>query len=266
MDQKDWIVARPAGLASFGLTRRDLSSGALAAFSLALLGCEVSVAAPKQRMPARDWIERQGELARALKGGEISALAWMSEVERLAGEIEGAQLMAEVDRAKVTQRALMPTNDPRKSSVLFLDQSGEPRRLGYAAALFDFEPDNVITPHGHMHMVSSHLVVDGAFRVRNYDRLRDEDGAMVIKPTRDYVAQTGSLSAMTSEKDNIHWFVPDGGPAMTFDVIISGTDPGMPEYKIEAVDPLAGQPLADGSILAPKIGFEESSQKYSAAV
>jgi mannose-6-phosphate isomerase-like protein (cupin superfamily) len=217
-------------------------------------------------MAARDWIERQGELARALKSGQIAPLQWMAEVERLAGEIEVAQLMAEVDKAQITQNAQPPTNDPRKSSIRFLDAVGAPRKLGYGAALFAFEPHNVITPHGHRHMVSSHLVVEGAFRVRNFDRLSDDEGAMIVRPTRDYIAQTGQLSAMTPDRDNIHWFVPRGAAAMTFDVIISGIDPGEADYEIEAIAPLGGTELADGAIRALKIAFEAASDKYTAAL
>ncbi|MFY8047888.1 MAG: hypothetical protein ACOVNS_03625 [Erythrobacter sp.] len=217
-------------------------------------------------MAARDWIERQCELARALKSGQIAPLQWMAEVERLAGEIEVAQLMAEVDKAQITQNALLPTNDPPKRSIRFLDAEGAPRKLGFGAALFAFEPHNVITPHGHRHMVSSHLVVEGAFRVRNFDRLRDEEGAMIVRPTRDYIAATGQLSAMTPDRDNIHWFVPSGGRAMTFDVIISGIDPGEADYEIEAIDPVGGTELADGAIRAPKIAFEAASDKYTAAL
>lgn len=262
----DWTHAAPASLDAFGLDRRSAMASGLAALSLALLGCEVSAATPQRRMPARDWIERQGEVARALKNGEIAALRWMAEVQRLAGEVDVAELMAEVNKAQLTRNALPPTNDPRKSSIRFLDAEGNPRKLGYGAALFAFEPHNVITPHGHRHMVSSHLVVEGAFRVRNFDRLGDEDDAMIIRPTRDYVAETGQISAMTGPSDNIHWFVPKGGKAMTFDVIISGLDTGEPDYDIEAIDPLAGTAMADGSIRAPKMSFEAASEKYTATV
>ena len=34
------------------------------------------------------------------------------------------ELMAELDHAQITQQALPPTNDPRKSSVRFLDAEG----------------------------------------------------------------------------------------------------------------------------------------------
>lgn len=263
---RDWMHAASTSLDVFGIDRRSVMASGLAAMTMALLGCEVSAAKPQRRMAARDWIERQGELARALKGGQISPLQWMAEAERVAGEIEVAELMAEVGRAQITQQALPPTNDPRKSSIRFLDAEGAPRKLGYGAALFAFEPHNVITPHGHRHMVSSHLVVDGAFRVRNFDRLRDDDGAMIVRPTRDYIAATGQLSAMIPDRDNIHWFVPQGGKAMTFDVIISGIDPGEADYEIEAIDPLGGTELADGAIRAPKIAFEAASDKYTAAI
>ncbi|PEQ10257.1 hypothetical protein B2G71_23300 [Novosphingobium sp. PC22D] len=115
-------------------------------------------------------------------------------------------------------------------------------------------------------MVSAHLVVDGAFRIRNFDRVGDEEGAMIVRPTRDYVASTGMLSAMSSPRDNIHWFVPHGGPARTFDVVISGIDPEQAPYEIVAIDPVGGVIRRDGSIRAPVMSFEAASAKYDATV
>mgnify|MGYP002648195116 CR=1 FL=1 len=115
-------------------------------------------------------------------------------------------------------------------------------------------------------MVSAHLVVAGTLRIRNFDRLRDERDAMVLRPTRDVLAPVGTLSAMSSERDNIHWFVPRGGPAQTFDVVISGLDAGQPDHDIQAVDPLGGERLADGSIVAPLLSFEAASARYDASV
>lgn len=266
MHASDWSYARSAQPADLGLTRRGSLTSGLAAFTMFALLSEVSCARPARRMAARDWIDRQGELARALKTGILAPVAWMTEVDRLAAEIDPAQLMAEVNRAQITLGALSPTNDPRKRSVRFIDEHGAPRKLGFAAALFDFLPTNVITPHGHRNMVSSHLVVEGAFRVRNFDRIKDVEGAMVVRPTRDYLANTGMISAMSGDRDNIHWFVPHGGPARTFDVIISGIDPAQPAFDIAAIDPLGGKVLADGTIEAPIMGFEDASKKYVATL
>ncbi len=266
MREIDWSMARTAHPDELGLTRREQIAGMVSAFAAVALASEVSAAKPAHRMAARDWIDRQDELARTLKAGQVSPRAWMVEMERLSREIDVTELMAEVNAARLTASALPPTNDPRKRSVRFIDARGEPRRLAYASALFDFAPGNVITPHGHRHMVSAHMIVGGRFRIRNFDRIRDARDAMVIRPTRDVIASTGTISTMSSDRDNIHWFVPQGGPARTFDVIISGLDPGQPDYDIKAIDPLGGKRLRDGSIVAPIMTFEAASAKYRATV
>src|SRR5262249_22801513 len=137
------------------------------------------------------------------------------------------------------------------------------RKLGFGAALFVFGRDSVITPHAHRHMVSAHLVVEGAFRVRCFDRLRDEDGAIVIRPRSDATVGLGDVSTMSSPRGNVHWFVPLSERAMTFDVVVSGLDRGAPPHVIEAVDPVRGERLPDGTIRTPILSFEESSRFYT---
>lgn len=266
MEQPDWPRPREAHADELGLTRRAQMTRLFAAFVAVALASEVAAARPPRRVAARDWIDRQEELGRALKRGQIAPRTWMAEVERLAREIDVAELMAAVGQQRVGPFAPASTNDPRKRHVHFIDSTGAPRRMAYSAALFDFAPENVITPHGHRHMVSCHLVVGGTLRVRNFDRLRDVENAMIIRPTRDRVARVGDLSAMSSERDNIHWFVPHGGAARTFDVVVSGLDPGQPGHEIAAIDPLGGQRLSDGSIIAPIMTFEAASAKYRADV
>jgi hypothetical protein len=246
-----------------GISRRDLG-GIVGSFAIyALIG--EARAASKGHAIGR-WIDEQQGLAEDLSAGRISGSDWSAGVERLARSIDVEELMAELARARVTAAGLPSGNDPQKRFVRFLDAEGRPRQLGYGVALFEFAPYNVITPHGHRHMVSAHMVVNGAFRVRNFDRVGDEPDAMLIRPTRDYVARTGAVSTMCSERDNIHWFVPQDGPATTFDVVISGLDAGAPDYEIRAVDPLRGKKRPGGVIAAPVIGFDVASERYTADV
>jgi len=246
--------------------RREALLTFLSAFTLVALAREGRGAESRSQGRARCWIDAQQDIAEGLAQGRLSGRQWALEVERLAGEIDVAELMAAVDKARVRTAGPPFHNDPQKRFVRFLDEQGEPRRLAYGAALFDFAPHNVITPHGHRHMVSAHLVVAGRFRVRNFDRLGDEPGAMRLRPTRDYVAGPGQVSTMCSERDNIHWFVPQGGPARTFDVLVSGLDPGRPDHLIEAVDPVRARRAGDGSLIAPIIDFETSSRLYTSAI
>ncbi|HEV2570054.1 hypothetical protein [Sphingomonas sp.] len=246
------------------LTRRDGLATILSSFAVYALVGEAR-AASKRGNVAR-WIDEQQALASSLAAGRINGPSWSAGVERLAAQVELEELWAEIARARVAPAGKGSANDPSKRHVRFLDEQGAPHKLSYGVALFDFAPDNVITPHGHRHMVSAHMVVKGAFRIRNFDRVGDEPGAMLLRPTRDYVAKAGEVSTMCSERDNIHWFVPQGGPATTFDVVVSGLDAGAPDYDIKAVDPVRGERLTGGVIRAPIIDFDESSRFYTAAV
>lgn len=265
MDAHDDTPVPASWQDTFAPSRRSLLQG-LAAFATFALLREAGAAVPRRHLAPARWVQRQDELARALHAGQLAPLAWMDAVDGLAREVDIAELMASVRRAEVVAAPQRFHNDPAKRFVRFLDADGRRRELAYGAALFDFDARNVVTPHGHRHMVSAHLVVAGSFRVRNYDRLRDVDGAMVVRPTRDYVARVGELSAMSSPRDNIHWFVPQGGPATTFDVVVSGLDAGAPDHVIEAIDPLGGRTLDDGSIVAPIIDFGAAAAKYTVEV
>ena len=155
-------------------------------------------------------------------------------------------------------------HDPVKRTIGFLDTAGRARKLDYGAATFTFGPESVITPHGHQHMVSAHLVIEGRVRIRTFDRLGERDGALIIRPSLNRLCQAGEGAAMSPTADNVHWFAPRSATATTFDVIIDGLDPGQEDYKIQPVDPLGGEHRADGTIIAPIIGFEDSMLRYNA--
>lgn len=247
--------------------RRDLMLGALPGFALFALLTEARAAVPlDSKLPARRWVMRQDELARGLARGTLSPTQWHDAVNALAREVDVSELAFELRRAKPRPAGDTFGHDPKKRFITFVDDNGAPIRVAYGAALFSFGKDSVITPHAHRHMASAHMVIAGKVRIRTFDRLADEDGAILITPTADTVAEPGHAAAMTSEKDNVHWFAARSGYAMTFDVIVDGLDKGQERYTIQPVDPIGGEHLADGSIRAPLLTFEESSKRYNAGL
>ncbi len=217
-----------------------------------------------RRLAARSWIAGHEDLARGLRQGSVSRLAWQQEVVRLAGEVDVEQLLAEVRASRLRDKGRPFLRDPQRHNVSFLDEAGNRVKFAYTVALFSFGPQNVIAPHAHKHMVSAHLVVEGRVRIRTFDRLAEEDGALIIRPTGDHIAGVGETAAMTSARDNIHWFAPRSERAATLDIIISGLDPGRPAHDIAPVDPLGGERREDGSIRAPLLSVAESMRRYSA--
>lgn len=243
--------------------RRTMIAGLLTAFPAVAFVREARAAAFPS-VPLRRWIEGQRAIADDLKSGRVNGPEWAAEVRRLASEINVAEVHAALKRAEIGPVRHGASNDPQMRNVWFRDAEGKRRRLGYATKLFEFSPTNVVTPHGHRHMASAHMVVEGSFRVRNFDRLGEEADALIVRPTRDEVIGLGAASAMCDEKDNVHWFVPRGGKsATTFDVIISGLDAGEDPYRIIAIDPLNATRLSGGRLRAPKIGFEAASRRYT---
>lgn len=236
-----------------------------AGFAVYALLAELAQAqSPPRSLPARRWLARQDELARSLSTGAIASAAWHREVNALSAQVDLESLAHELRRARTRDAGTPFGHDPQKRFVTVMGEDGLPVRLGFGLALFDFGPDSVITPHAHRYMASAHIVIDGRVRIRTFDRIRDEDDAIVIRPTQDVVAHPGHAAAMTTDNDNVHWFAPRSVRAMTIDVIIDGLEHGKERYLIEPVDPLGGRRMPDGSILAPRVSFEASMALYRA--
>ncbi len=243
--------------------RRTLLRTCTGFFAYALVAeLRAATSRPSSRS-GRSWIAQHRELAEDLKSGTINQAQWHTAVASLSRDVDLERLAAELRRARTRTAGVPFGHDPQKRFVSVPDDDGRPSRLGYGLALFDFGPGSVITPHAHRYMVSAHLVIDGRVRVRTFDRLRDEANALIIRPTGDVVAEPGDAAAMTTPRDNVHWFVPQSARAMTLDVIIDGLVPGQDDYRIEPIDPLGGENLPDGTIRAPLISFEQSMERYT---
>lgn len=247
-------------------TRRLLLQ-TLSAFSAYALLRETHLrAAPRRSADVAAWLRRQDDMAAGLAAGSLKPTQWQDGVEELARTIDIDALLDATRHAEVRENGRGSDNDPLRRSIVFKDSQGRRRHLHYGVALFTFGRDNVITPHGHRHMASAHMVVAGALRLRNFDRLRDEGQAMVLRPTVDAIVRAGDVSTMSADRNNVHWFVPVSDSAMTFDLIVDHLDPGEPGFRIDPVDPLRARRLDDGTLLAPIIGFDESSRRYTREV
>ena len=76
--------------------RNFLRTASFASFALYALLREAHAteAIPRRGLSARYWIDRQDELAHALRAGTVAHMAWHDEVNRLAREVDVAELMA----------------------------------------------------------------------------------------------------------------------------------------------------------------------------
>jgi hypothetical protein len=247
------------------LGRREFTGGLFAAISVYAL-VEAAHAAKAlsgtSSIDARRWMAEQQQIAAELKAGTLSPGAWQSGVESLARAVDLQDLLKQTDFDRLKASFDFKDGMPSKRRVRFTKDQAVPA-LTYGLAFFGFRRGDVITPHGHRNMVSAHMVAAGAFRVRNFDRVRDEPSALIVRPTVDARMAGGAVSTMSSQKNNIHWFVAEEDDSATLDVIIDALQPGMDDYTIDLLDPLGGENLGDGTIRAPFINWEQSVAKYA---
>jgi hypothetical protein len=189
----------------------------------------------------------------------MTGAAWQHNVEELARQIELEELLRAIDFARL-ERDFRFTTDGGTKQFVKLPGSD----LVFGAAIFGLEKNKAITPHGHRHMASAHMVISGSLHVRNYDRIADEPEHLILRPTVDERIGVGDVSTMSSDRNNIHWFTAKSDRAFTLDVVVDGLTPNAPAYRIDLVDPRGGEKLGNGDIRARRIEWEESVRLYGA--
>jgi hypothetical protein len=242
------------------MRRREFAEAVLRAIGpLALLRelrARDALAAPA-RMEAADLLARVDEASRALASGAARPAEWQARVEELAARADLGDLRRAVDLDRLSRTMTVARDWAR----------GEHLRLGsfrFGTQVFGFMRGAAITPHGHRNMASMHLVIGGELRCRQYDRVRDEPGHLVLRAALDRVCRGGEPTSISSERRNVHWFVATSDTAFTFDVVIDNLDPSLGRpYFIDLVDPSGAEKLGDGTLRARRIDWDESLRLYA---
>lgn len=235
-------------------SRRDFLVGALAAGLM--LSTESLRAAPQTR--AVTMLREALELGRRLRRGEITQLVWQDRI----GPILRSATVEEIRDAIGLE--LLREKTPR----VHLGAAVKPLPLtaklnpdeGAALRVFFFSAGRTDPPHCHFNQVTSHLVLAGKFRVRHFERLREEDGGFVLRPSHDREIGVGDSTSISELRDNAHWHaaLTDG---VLLDVEQSRLDPSRPPRHRQMLD-VSAPPRADGSILAPCLDRETALRKF----
>jgi hypothetical protein len=241
-------------------TRRRLAETVLRVLGpLALLrelSARGALAAP-MKFAARDLLSRVDEASGALAARRLRPAEWQARVEELGARADIGDLCRAVDLERLS-RTVPPAGDWARGTHVRLG----PYRFG--TQVFGFARGTAITPHGHRNMASMHLVIGGELRCRQYDRLRDETDHLILRPVLDRACRAGEATSISSEQRNVHWFVATSDSAFTFDVVVDNLDPSMGRpYFIDLVDPAGAEKLADGTLRARRIGWDESLRLYA---
>ncbi|ANM32176.1 hypothetical protein ABI59_09770 [Acidobacteria bacterium Mor1] len=206
------------------------------------------------------WVRGLDDACLDLKRSGLSLVQWQESIQSLLERIELAELLAAIDFDALEKQLDYPDLGVDTARVRFPGVEGLPEKLSFYPKFFGMKAGRAIIPHGHRNMVSAHLIVGGEMHLRQYDRREDEGGALIVEPTIDTLAGPGEASSISDDRNNVHWLIARGGPAYTFDVIVTGVDG--PGYDIENLDPESAEPIQGGLLRMPKLSVEEALERY----
>ena len=216
-----------------------------------------SLAAFAQRHPLAPLSDALALGAR-LKRGEITQLDWQDSIASVLQQVTPEELAEAVELERLRLRA---RHVERGASMLRIPALESLEHAeGAAMRVFFFRAGRSDPPHCHFNSVTAHLVLSGRFRVRHYERVREEPQGFVLQPTRDRRLSPGDVTSISELRENAHWHeaMTDG---VLLDVEQGRLDPTIPIRRRQMIDPTAA-PSADGLIVAPRLTTQAALQRF----
>ncbi len=219
-----------------------------------------NVIQPKATQILNHWSVELNVFCNDLKTDKISQTAWQEQIEKLFGRIDLNDLLKFIDFEKLTEKFEYPDLGVNTKTVKFPKIKDLPGETVFLKKIFGMKKGRAIIPHGHSNMASAHLVLQGDFSLRHYEKIEKEKEYLIIKPTIERSIKIGDFSSISDEKDNVHWFIADSETAFTYDVIM--LDLKGEKYDIHNLDIAASEKLSGGILKAKIINVEEGLKKY----
>ena len=210
---------------------------------------------------ARRWSGQLNEISHDLRAQTLSSTEWQDRVEGLLGNVNLQDLLTRIDFDQLQRSLVLPETGVKWRDLNFREMQDYSEKLSYTARVFGMRKDRSIVPHGHHNLVSCHLVIKGDLHVRNYERLRDDDQSLVIRPTIDKAISVRDCSSQSSLRNNVHWFTALSNTAFTFDVFVQDLDQTEPS-GVDFIDPERAENLGDGTLRAQRLAEDEARKLY----
>lgn len=227
------------------LTRRDISGLLFAALAVTLWQRKAVASALQGAL--NGWVREMDAMARGIAAGAVSTPSSQQTLDSLLRAVDLDDLTAAIDLERLIQGIRLPERG--ETDVVSNLAPG----LRFKTEITALNRDRSIPPHAHNNQMTAHLVLRGELRARHFDREDQEDKEKILTPTVDRSIRRGDFSTMSDDKDNVHWFTAQGGPAFLFNVVVSNlmTRPGFGVGR-QKLD-LRGGEMPDGRIRAKGI-------------
>lgn len=196
-------------------------------------------------------------LGAGVRSGVLSQTAWQDAIGPVLSRIPLDALRRELDLEALRRRARRVSRGCAVVPLTVPTDLGAGE--GAAMRVFFFETGRTDPPHVHFNSVTSHLVVEGRFRVQHWDRMREQPGGFVLRATHDRTVTVGESTSISEARDNGHWH-QCLSRGVLLDVEQGRLDPSIPPRRRQMVD-LSAQ-TAEGEFFARSIGHAAALRRY----
>jgi hypothetical protein len=206
-----------------------------------------------------DWATELNTYCLDLYSDRISQQIWQQQVAQLFNHIPLSDIVAYIDFEKLKKGIELPDLGVNARTIPFPEIDELPKTV-YFQKIFGLKKDRAIIPHGHSNMVSSHVVLQGDFHLRHYDKINQEGEFLTIQPSQERIIHAGDHSSISDSTDNIHWFIAKSHAAYTFDVILINLNEEA--YDIHNLDMDTATDIGNGHLRVKEMDVETALKKY----
>jgi hypothetical protein len=229
-----------------------------AVYSLFSAAAQASAVKTGAREAVQTFVRRVEEISAEARAGRLAGPEWGAALAEASRNLDLAYLTAAIEFDRIASATPFAAKGVATAPVQLPSADGAPRTV--VTKIFAVGRGRAIIPHGHIGMASGHLVMQGAFRRRQYDRIAIEQDAWILRQTHDARDAAGDLSWISDERDNAHWLIAEE-PSFTLDFILSPLRPG-DDWDVQNLDLEAADKLPGGDLRARKMDVEEALEKY----
>ncbi len=247
------------------LSRREFTRstlGSLLGYSLLETIFRADAFADEVKPAAIEWLKQVNSLAADVQGQKLKQVEWQKQIEALFQKIDPDDVLPLIDFDALTKDLKIVDNGANSLRPKFPKVEGLPTEYVFGRQIFALKKGRSVVPHGHNNMATSFLILKGDFHGRLYDRVKDEESHILIKPTIDREFHRGEASSISDHKDNVHWFQAKSETAFIFNIHVLNVSPGKSEATGRVYLDPKGEKLADGLIRAKRLEHKQAHELY----
>lgn len=188
-----------------------------------------SSGSPLDRMLAQAVRLQTGAIADEEFRKALDSFYSQADSRQLAGELRFEELRAALDRSQRYKVGINRLAAEGPANGVFYRLSPWRRRLALLQHLqircdvLILRQGEQVPPHGHNRVVSGFYLLAGQVACRHYDRVREFDGGLLVRPALDVVHEPGGYTTNSEFYHNIHWLLGIASASYLFRVTVTGT-------------------------------------------